>query len=195
MRMSRPHLVVLGDPGTGKSTVIRVIQGFASSNGVAIDVLEGLPGPDRSVDLASAVPLVVWDAVDDDRGSLKTYVARHLKLLTQALSNQGGASKEREALVARLLVLGNKSDVQPCPLPEIDGLAPGTVFMAGSAAKGTNMLTLWRRVEVYAVPRPKDDKPAPRLSLERSISLDHSANEADWCFLGTAPRVRMHKKN
>ena len=186
MRMTRPHLIVLGDVGTGKSTVIRVLQGFAASNGVVIDVYEGLPqSHEKSVDLASAVPLVVWDAVDDARGTLKNYVNRHVKALTAALSSQGGSSKEREALVARLLVLANKSDAQPCPLPEIHALDKKTVFMAGSAAKGTNMLTLWRRVEVYAVPRPNLREVPVRptaVAMERSISLDHRASEADWYF-------------
>ena len=42
-------------------------------------------------------------------------------------------------LLARKIVLCNKSDVQPCPLPEIAALEPGTIFLAGSATRGTNM--------------------------------------------------------
>jgi len=174
-------LLVLGDRGAGKSTVIRVLQDFAAANEVALDVAEGLPtglSREQRAHLASAVPLVVWDTGGgDDRGSLKDYVARHVKQLTLALS---GSTKEREAVVARLLVLCNKSDIQPCPLPEIDALDPGTMTLAGSALRGTNMLTLWRRVETCAAPRPREHNLRPRvqaLQLERSVSLDERSNE------------------
>ncbi|KOO32171.1 hypothetical protein Ctob_007672 [Chrysochromulina tobinii] len=100
----------------GKSTVIAVLEGFAASNNVLLSVVEGKPTAREA--LVAATPLVVWDAVDEQRGSLKEYVARHLKQLTHELASK----KEQEALVSRLLVLCNKSDLQPCPIPELRSL-------------------------------------------------------------------------
>ena len=64
-----PHLIVLGDAGVGKSTVIAVLEGFAASNNVLLSVVEGKPTAREA--LVAATPLVVWDAVDEQRGSLK----------------------------------------------------------------------------------------------------------------------------
>jgi len=52
----------------------------------------------------------------------------------------------------RTLVLCNKTDSTPCPLPMIEGLGAGDLFLAGSAQRGTNMSALWRRVEACAAP-------------------------------------------
>ena len=63
------HARVLGDAGVGKSTVIAVLEGFAASNNVLLSVVEGKPTAREA--LVAATPLVVWDAVDEQRGSLK----------------------------------------------------------------------------------------------------------------------------
>ena len=81
--------------------------------------------------LACAVPLLVFNAGGADgeperSETLKAYVDRHVARLTHELLGLGGTTREREALVSRLLVLCNKSDVQPCPLPEIAALDAGT---------------------------------------------------------------------
>ena len=116
-----PHLVVLGDAGVGVSSVVLVLERFAASHGVKLAIGETVPTTREG--LASAVPLVVWDAVDEARGSLKDYVQRHVGGLTQALTRAGGTAKEAEALEGRLLVLCNKTDVEPCPLPAAVRLA------------------------------------------------------------------------
>ena len=56
-------------------------------------------------------------------------------------------------LHSRKIVLCNKTDVQPCPLPDIAQLESSTIFLAGSATRGTNMRELWRRVEACAARR------------------------------------------
>ena len=126
----------------------------APDNGVDLDVTEGVPPGSREL-LTSAVPLIIWEAglAESGNGTLKEYVSRHVETLTCQLSLLGGTHKEKEALVSRLIVLCNKSDVQPCPLPEIAALDPGTLFLAGSAVRGTNMRELWRRVETCAARR------------------------------------------
>ena len=196
-----PHLIVLGDVGVGKSSVIHVLQGFAASKGAELDVAEasadgasclspggGGDAPSRDA-LACAVPLLVFNAADGlelggKTETLKAYVDRHVTRLTQELHGLGGTAREREALVSRLLVLCNKSDVQPCPLPEIAALDAGTVFLAGSATRGTNMRELWRRVETCAAQRPKVQRPKAGIPLagiplERSVSLD-TERAGDW---------------
>ena len=47
--------------GVGKSAVIDVMQAFAESGEVELQVAEGMPSTREA--LASAVPLIVWDAV------------------------------------------------------------------------------------------------------------------------------------
>lgn len=153
-----PHLIVLGDAGVGKSAVIDVLETYAWSNDVELSVVEGKPTSREA--LVAATPLVVWDAVDGSRGTLKDYVARHMRELTHQLSSLGGSAKERAALNTRLLVLCNKSDVHPCPLPEFAALEGASIkFLAGSATRGTNMRELWRLVETCAAPRPKGYTP------------------------------------
>jgi len=54
----------------------------------------------------------------------------------------------------RTLILCNKTDSTPCPLPQIAGLGASDLFLAGSAQRGTNMPALWRRVEACAAASP-----------------------------------------
>ena len=177
-RPARPHLFVLGDAGVGKSTIIDVLEGFADSRGVDLEVWEGAPSNREA--LAVAVPLVVWDAVDEGRGPLKEYVHRHLTSATSKCSPPL-SHKEREALFSRTIVVCNKSDVAGCPLPEMQALPSGTLFLAGSATRGTNMRELWRRVETCAAPpdcsfNATSYPPMEGIALvERSFSMDEYA--------------------
>ena len=168
-----PHLIILGDARVGKSTLIDVLQGFATRKGVELMILEG-----RSSDLPacaaalsssqchSLVPLVVWDA--DNPMPLVDYVTHHLNELVSAIGERpnaptGGdpcaspkasrAARLTRQLQNRLLVFCNKTDELPCPLPQLAALDPSTIFLAGSALRGTNMRELWRLVETCAAPR------------------------------------------
>lgn len=184
-RRYRTQLVVLGDRGVGKSVVIRVLREYAGKT--PLDVCEGLPETEETLAQAvhSCAPLIVWNAADSSQ-SLVEYVSDHIQQLTKvlcahAMANRnksargggatgggaGGASGETAAamesrlvkmLTARKLVLCNKTDIQPCPLPEIAALDSSTYFLAGSALRGTNMRELWRRVETCAAPRPPPDR-------------------------------------
>ena len=185
----RPHVIVLGDAGVGKTAVVDVIEAFAINNDVELCVLEGKPHSREA--LFSATPLVVWDALGG-RGALKDYVARHLKQLTCELTTP----RERDALASRLLVLCNKTDKSPCPLPEFSSLAASTRFLAGSATRGTNMRELWRLIELCAAPRPRNRHtphdhhaaPIPSGSMGSggagrtagSQSMDYSAMGRSW---------------
>jgi hypothetical protein len=176
------HLFVLGGQSVGKTTIVDVLQGFASRNGVRLNIREGPSSAGESLAQAiqSCVPLIVWDASRASHlGSLVEYIAEHILQLARALVHQFytlplltsgqtkgspqavGAdatlaieSRVAKTLAARKLVVCNKSDVQPCPLPEVEALEPSTIFLAGSAMRGTNMKELWRLVETCAAPRP-----------------------------------------
>ena len=200
----RTHLVVLGAPSVGKSTVIEVLRNYASQHHVDLTISEQMPDTDgaRAEALWSATPLIVWDAthhfdsMGDDAsppavtavtgGSLAQYTVRHIRQLAHGLTAHAMAERERDSyssatgragkagksgksgraadgetaaamesrlekmLTARKIVLCNKTDVQPCPLPQTAALDSGTIFLAGSALRGTNMKELWRRVETCA---------------------------------------------
>ena len=195
-RRHRTHLIVLGAPSVGKSAVIRVLRGFAKSSGrTNLEICEGLP-PGVHHDGSSGagafpnscVPLVVWDAMGGKQVSLVEYISRHIKELAHDLCGQGQGdempsaameSRVSRMLAARKLVLCNKTDVQPCPLPEIAALDESTVFLAGSALRGTNMRELWRRVELYAAPPSRSENRAKvRYSRPRSTSLERAARSS-----------------
>jgi len=176
-------LIVLGAPSVGKSSVVRVLQEFAQRDGVALHICDGIPDtPTTLAECArcTCVPLVVWECkwechdyhyTRGDESSLVDYVDEHIRLLARSLcahtllsrgqssGHKGGESASAmesrfvRVLAARKLVLCNKSDLQPCPMPQVVALDVGVVFLAGSARRGTNMRELWRRVETCAAPR------------------------------------------
>ncbi len=43
----------------------------------------------------------------------------------------------------RVLVLCNKTDTMPCPMPQRRGLKPEHAFIAVSALRGTNLGHMW----------------------------------------------------
>jgi len=174
--MSSPRLIVLGAALVGKSSVIDALQAFAAKQGVALNVLEGLPAC-RS-ELVSSVPLLIWDAVDDARGPLCEYVRTHTRALVKELAT-GAASGQLELqtarLLSRLLVLCNKTDLRQCPAYEREKLPPSARFVEGSARDGTGVAQLWRLVEACAVPMSKGLLPTPRLPHS-----GESEGERDW---------------
>ena len=46
----------------------------------------------------------------------------------------------------RVLVLCNKTDTMPCPMPQRRGLKPEHAFIAVSALRGTNLGHMWTMV-------------------------------------------------
>ena len=72
----------------------------------------------------------------------------------QAASAGEGASAAAEGVAGgppgrpplRVLVVCNKTDSMPCPMPQIQGLKPETAFIALSALRGTNLAHLWKMV-------------------------------------------------
>lgn len=147
----RPHLLVLGAAGVGKTSVMERLHALAAASGVVLRAQEGRAGAIPSKG-RPAVALVVWDA--GIPGGLPDYVDEHVRGLAPSTV---------------LLVFVNKTDVHPCPLPETNALKrarPNTLAISGSAQRGTNMKELWRRIEVTCAPRPKGHSPGRRPSRE-----------------------------
>jgi len=190
-----PHCVVLGDPRVGKSSVIAALEQFAAKQAVKVRFVEGLPchGQDRFYSQVG-VCLVVCDlallagadarddvptgaseesppsppgsrvgaAADADSESLGQYVERHHRQLCKA---SGAADAPVAARHPKTIVLANKSDLTPAPLTEIAALDATHIFVAGSAACGTNMVSLWRLIETCAAPRLEAAAPgSPKVS-------------------------------
>ena len=183
------HVCVLGGESVGKSEIIRGLEGFAAEVGMQLSISEGVSASTDALLHAphssphSFVPLVVWST--SQSGKLTEYVSHHLDELMNELSSRvcgrdalalspaGQAARQAEArdlkarmmqtAESRMLVFCNKSDVQPCPLPEAATLntSNGIIFLAGSARRGTNMRALWRLVETCTSPaRVKSDPKA-----------------------------------
>ena len=45
-----------------------------------------------------------------------------------------------------MLVVCNKTDLMPCPMPQIQGLRSDQAFIAVSAERGTNLAHLWEMI-------------------------------------------------
>lgn len=109
--------------------------------------------------------------------SLAAYVARHVRLMQQAsesphLPGKGMLSSKPWRPPKTTLVLANMSDAHPCPHTEFEALGPEHIFLAGSAALGTNMHNLWRLVEQCAKPRQEAEPAAGGDGGETSLRPD-----------------------
>ena len=69
----------------------------------------------------------------------------------------------------RVLVVCNKCDVMPCPMPQIKGLPPAQAFIAVSAEKGTNLAHLWGMVHPVLCPEAQK-RPSRSVSPAHQLS-------------------------
>mmetsp|Transcript_4419 Transcript_4419/g.9577 ORF Transcript_4419/g.9577 Transcript_4419/m.9577 type:complete len:417 (+) Transcript_4419:564-1814(+) len=134
-----PHVVVVGDEGVGKSTLIRALRSLALPFGVQLVAQEGLPLPSRSAgpsDVQVRVALIVWEAALEQ--PLASYVAEYAQSLN-------GLLREGSRPVVMVAVC-NKTDLMPCPLPQIEDLHKSLPFIAVSVERGTNVRLLWEQM-------------------------------------------------
>lgn len=111
-------------------------QGVASAGPGAGDVLSGgdaspATGRRRFSGRADAIDAVDTVASADDE-------------LTSPLATAAPPAPARRA--PRVLVVCNKCDAMPCPMPQIRGLPQAQAFIAVSAERGTNLAHLWAMV-------------------------------------------------
>ncbi|KAL1514722.1 hypothetical protein AB1Y20_003809 [Prymnesium parvum] len=154
---ARPHVLVVGDEGVGKSTVIRALR--ARSDAAGFRIAEGIDetvAPQCYADVRVCV--VVWEAALQN--ALPTYVRQYNEHVDLAAGTSAASMAQRHTLV-----VCNKTDLLPCPIPHIKGLRSSLPFIAISASRGTNLLDLWEmirsRLEDEPDEMPADGSPAP----------------------------------
>jgi len=76
----------------------------------------------------------------------------------------------------RVLVICNKCDVMPCPMPQIRGLPAAQAFIAVSAERGTNLAHLWSMI--LPILKPKHQQQAAGAAGSAS-QLSAEASAAD----------------
>ena len=90
---------------------------------------------------------------------------------TSAPSASSGSTKRPP----RVLVVCNKCDVMPCPMPQIRGLEKHQAFIAVSAERGTNLPHLWQMVSPVLARGAKDRAQSP---AKRKVSEETTAPPA-----------------
>ena len=135
--------------------IISSLEGFAERQGVQLNAVKGLDTLTNSPHLAQVVPLVVWDA--EQPTTLSECVTRHMGELLTLLQERPNSAFSKE-LHGKLVVMCNKTDAEPCPLPELSALDPKTTFLAGSSLRGTNMDALWRLIKSRTALPPRSDR-------------------------------------
>jgi hypothetical protein len=131
--------------------------------------------------------------------SLAAYVERHMRLLQQAseplrLPGTGVRNHKPWRPPKTTLVLANMSDAHPCPHAEFEALSPEHIFLAGSAALGTNMHNLWRLVEKCAKPRQQAEPVAGGDDDAASLGLDSPTPRCCHDSLDAPPQRRQARR-
>lgn len=117
----------------------------SSASGSASAAASAAAGGDGSL---AGSPAIEPPGAPEGRGS-RGRRARHSRgEVDDAPTTAGGASVGSEVRVEarpplRTLVVCNKCDVMPCPMPQMQGLPADQAFIAVSAERGTNVSHLW----------------------------------------------------
>ena len=97
--------------------------------------LPPVPGGAAGASSAIEVAVVVWEAVSSE--DLKAYARRMRGAVARALGRS-----------VPVVVVCTKTDVAPCPLPQMDAaLTENADVVAVSASRGTNTGELWGLIE------------------------------------------------
>lgn len=109
---AKPHILVVGDKGVGKSALVRALMERAENLGFRI--AEGLhTSVPRECYADVRVCVVVWEAALDI--DLSRYVRQYADYVERVL---GGSGVEWTS-ARQMLVTCNKTDRLPCPMPQI----------------------------------------------------------------------------
>jgi hypothetical protein len=131
-----PNILVVGAPGVGKSTLISALRSSAKDHGLELAAAEGLP-TGRALEAYAKVRLgiVVWEAALDQ--PLGAYVQRYAEQMQAVVGNPS----------LNVVVVCNKTDLTPCPIPQLSELRESQPFIAVSAERGTNLRHFWGMVQ------------------------------------------------
>ena len=81
------------------------------------------------------------------------------------------------ARAPRVLVVCNKCDVMPCPMPQMRGLPSSQAFIALSAERGTNLAHLWGMLQPILCPDAKSRPTRPaRSSAANAVPADDTSS-------------------
>ena len=127
-------VLIVGDTGVGKETLSRALSPFAAEAMVNLVVQPHFrrqaTQPQPHVNLA----LVVWDA--SVVCNLLQYAIQYEEHLRRVLCRR-----------IPIILVCNKTDSMPCPLPQITALDDAYPFIAVSSERSTNVRELWSLVE------------------------------------------------
>ena len=123
-------LVVVGDAGIGKTALIDALREHqaSSSSELILGPEGGLATP--SPDLPRLL-VVVWSALVTEKP--RPYAARWRDAALRAHGRQA----------SRMVLVCNRSDEAPCPMPDLQAMGEEIPTLAVSALRGTNVAELW----------------------------------------------------
>jgi hypothetical protein len=160
-----PNVLVVGATGVGKSALIGAMSSQAEQHGLVLAAAEGLPSGRaleayakvaRTPSLAAPRPdvfrggavltqlcplsqvrlgVIVWEASLTQ--PLGAYVQQYVEQMQAVVGNPS----------LSVVVVCNKTDVVPCPIPQLAELGDAQPFIAVSAERGTNLRHLFGLLE------------------------------------------------
>lgn len=131
-----PNVLVVGAAGVGKSALIGAMSSQAADHGLVLAAAEGLPSG-RALEAYAKVRLgvIVWEA--SLTRPLAAYVQQYAEQMQAVVGNPS----------LSVVVVCNKTDVVPCPIPQLAELGDAQPFIAVSAERGTNLRHLFELLE------------------------------------------------
>jgi hypothetical protein len=131
-----PNVLVVGATGVGKSALIGAMSSQAEQHGLVLAAAEGLPSG-RALEAYAKVRLgvIVWEASLTQ--PLGAYVQQYVEQMQAVVGNPS----------LSVVVVCNKTDVVPCPIPQLAELGDAQPFIAVSAERGTNLRHLFGLLE------------------------------------------------
>jgi hypothetical protein len=131
-----PNVLVVGAAGVGKSALIGAMSSQAEQHGLVLAAAEGLPSG-RALEAYAKVRLgvIVWEASLTQ--PLGAYVQQYVEQMQAVVGNPS----------LSVVVVCNKTDVVPCPIPQLAELGDAQPFIAVSAERGTNLRHLFGLLE------------------------------------------------
>ena len=128
---SAAALVVVGDAGIGKTALLDALREHQA--GSSSQLLVGASGgmvATPSADLPRLL-VVVWSALLTEKP--RAYAARWRDTALRARGRQ----------TSRMVLVCNRSDEAPCPMPDLQAMGEDVPTLAVSAVRGTNVAELW----------------------------------------------------
>lgn len=163
-----PNVLVVGAAGVGKSALIGAMSSQAAERGLVLAAAEGLPSG-RAVEAYAKVRLgvIVWEASLTQ--PLGAYVQQYVEQMRAVVGNPS----------LSVVVVCNKTDVVPCPIPQLAELGDAQPFIAVSAERGTNLRHLFGLLEPNLSKPPSHESASTAGPPESSTASSSQGGFAD----------------